>query len=737
MTAKKREFVFMCFGLTFALLIVVGFVAFLIQSPKSVPVNEGVEALIRERQKELIAQGKVDEALELESKLKDVSRLPSKPSEKGADVRDAPAITPEVIEITEREKPSITKKADSLIDSGEKRLSGGSKNSIKISSGVEEAKTSSTISLSNVPSMKNERATDDLSPESQDYDTELKIDELESAAAQGDNRAQAILSICYREGYGVKVDHRKAYSYAKQSAESGDGLGNFALALCYQYAAGSEKNVEKAKEYAASAFGEIEGETTSSDPWVNFATGRILAGGLGIHENHVASFSHYELAVEKNHAPAKHHLAFLLATGTGCDVDIDRAELLYSESAKDGWVPAKVESAFRLLVGAESEEEQKEAFGLISEAALSGSPFALFVLGSNFLLEGVGTERNVSLALQKLQEAGELGFEGAFELLGKIYHHGLYEVAVDGSRATAFFERAVKQGSETARFYLGLQIILNNGDDLVSKSVSDQAKTQILLSVNEHWSLLPSSYWSEKAFEDFPKWKELELAFTEMFRNEGVSLPWEVSRSEDVDQRLVSDTSSEGLILRGPNMLGIQIGDNIENAAAAFNRDHLKTVEGEKLRAVKTPVGGDYVCSTEAGLKGMLERDKARASDQAALEQLLLDQMNLFGGLGGNPSAEYSGAPIIFGDEKGMVIKFVFTPSYLRRAFPNQYSASSQQFLSFLNSKFDLPYLEAEVVETMSLFEGEGFGSRYFGFTEDGVSVEIEADKTIIVRLAE
>lgn len=232
----------MCFGLVFGLLIVAGFFVFLLQSQKSDSTGDGLEAIIRERQKELIAQGKVDEAFELESKLKGASTLPTESGEKEETSQVTPAIVAEKVEITDRESPTFAKKGDKEADPDEKKSSNGSEKSIKISLGGEEAEPSPTISLTGVPSVKQAQASNNLSSESQDYDTELKIDELESAAALGDERSLAILSICYREGYGVKVDQERAFAYAERAATTGDVLGNYAIALCYRDSVGTEFN---------------------------------------------------------------------------------------------------------------------------------------------------------------------------------------------------------------------------------------------------------------------------------------------------------------------------------------------------------------------------------------------------------------------------------------------------------------------------------------------------------------
>lgn len=725
----------MCFGLVFGLLIVAGFFVFLLQSQKSDSTGDGLEAIIRERQKELIAQGKVDEAFELESKLKGASTLPTESGEKEETSQVTPAIVAEKVEITDRESPTFAKKGDKEADPDEKKSSNGSEKSIKISLGGEEAEPSPTISLTGVPSVKQAQASNNLSSESQDYDTELKIDELESAAALGDERSLAILSICYREGYGVKVDQERAFAYAERAATTGDVLGNYAIALCYRDSVGTEFNGSEMARHAALALERFEQEANSGDPWVDFAAGDLFTGRLGTPEDFTSAIGCYESAAKKEFAPAKAGLGYMLEKGMGCTQDVAQASALYLEASNAGWTPAQVRLANIIITTSSDADERREAFQLISKAALSGLPFALGLEGI-YYLEGFGTEKNEELAIKKLIEAGELGYGEAFFQLGMILFNGEGNIAADPSRSKELFSKGSKLGHRGCIVGLGLVAIFKNDGNPTGTPVTPQVMVEACKTASGHWSKLPTSYWQGEVQDDVSLWVEMEPAITEVFSGLGLPVPWKGVVPEAAAKGLTDTKIGKGTPI-GPKIMGIQIGENIEMVAESFNRDHLQTVGGEKLRAVKTPVGGDYVCSTEEGIEGMLERDKARASDGAALEQMLRDQMNLFGGLGGGASAEYSGAPIIFGDENGVVVKFVFTRSYIERAFPNQYPGSNRQFLSFLESKFELPYMESELVETKSLFEGEGLSTRYFGFTDDGVSIEIEADKTIIVRLSE
>jgi len=734
MSGKKREFVLMCLGLTLTVVVVAGFVFYLIRSPQTEASDQGLEALVREQQKMLIAQGKVEEAYELERKLKGASVAPNG----GADV-ESPVKEPEnrVSLSDDKRKEQSEELALEGGKAGEtgvitvppKRLS---EKSIKVLSGgmpSEEAPSSQ-----NLEGKSPERP---IISESGSYDVKLNISDLESAALSGDHRASSILSICYRVGYGVIVDQEKAFAFARQASPFGGVLANFAIASCFRDAVGTEYDFQRAKEHAGLALDQVEVEAESGDPWVDYAAGRLFAGGFGVDGDTLRARKYYESAAKMGFAPAKHSLAYMLENGIGIDRDQEAASKLMLEAANEGWTPAKVEYALSLSQQADNEDQKTAAFNLIANTALSGSPLALNILG-DFYLSGNGTERNVDLAIEKFKEAGELGDGSALSFLGGLYLHGWDDVEPDDTLAIQYSKQAAKLGCNRGNFYLGLQILYANTDKLYNEKLPVEEKIQICEEAKRYWSKLPSNYWQSDILDVFPTWKQKEeKVFAEEFTRLGVSVPWDEMNIGGVigSAAAVADTVKSSP--RGPILFGIQIGNNIEKAAEIFNRDHLETIGGEKLRVVKTPVGGDYICSNEEGLKHMLVRDKARADDDAALEQLLRDQMGPLGGLFGGGSAEQAGAPVIFGDENGVIIKYVFTPSYLERAFPNQFVNGNRQFLTFLNTKFDLPYLESEVVETEGLFTGEGFAVRYFGFTEDGVSIEIEADKTIIINLAD
>lgn len=567
----------------------------------------------------------------------------------------------------------------------------------------------------------------------EDFTAETSIEDLEGEYEKGNARAAAILSILHRRGYGVKVDQQKSFRLASESAEDGDLIGLYSLAKCYDDAVGVEFSGDKSDELAERAV-ELGGvDSAGDDPWSQYVAGKLLDGTFETEKDLSLAVEFFRRSSAMNLPLAKTSLGICFYWGNGVNESEDRAiELL--ESASDAGDPfAKAYLGLVLYRQDGGPEKETEAFKLIASAAESGNPFAMKELGFLYLY-GDGVSQDAQRGLMLLEAAGDAGEAWGYFEAGKVYLMAQFGIEQDAKKAADLFGKAVLHDLDGGRFGVGFIWIMNAFDSYDGKNDLTDENAESLFEGGLHfWNDISEAYWAERVADDFPFWESLEPEWEKKFRRLDVSLPWE--RSNDRNPKGIANASSPQSVNKiGPALLGIQIGDDIENAAGAFNREYTETIDGEKLRVAKMPVGGDYVCSNEEGIKGMLQRDNARSDTDAAINQLLLDEMGPLASLLGAGGAEDAGAPIIFADEDGVIVKYVFTPSYVSRAFASQYSSSNRQFVSFLKSKFNLPFLESEIVETSNLFGEKGFENRYFGFTTDGVSVEIKVNKTVIVK---
>lgn len=79
------------------------------------------------------------------------------------------------------------------------------------------------------------------------------VEDLRSAAVQGDAEAQSCLGFCYETGDGVEKNYKKAIYWYTKAAELGDIEAQFNLGLCYKNGKGVKKSNETAAFWWAKA----------------------------------------------------------------------------------------------------------------------------------------------------------------------------------------------------------------------------------------------------------------------------------------------------------------------------------------------------------------------------------------------------------------------------------------------------------------------------------------------------
>lgn len=81
----------------------------------------------------------------------------------------------------------------------------------------------------------------------------MKINELFSAAEQGDSDAQYKLGKCFYDGIGMNEDRVEAVKWYYKAAEQGDPDAMYWLSHCYEEGIGVEKDDDNAKKWKSKA----------------------------------------------------------------------------------------------------------------------------------------------------------------------------------------------------------------------------------------------------------------------------------------------------------------------------------------------------------------------------------------------------------------------------------------------------------------------------------------------------
>ena len=204
-----------------------------------------------------------------------------------------------------------------------------------------------------------------------DADGKKMIEALEKAASKGNLEALSRMGYCYEFGINVKADSKKALAYYERAAKAGlpaamlkygdmiaageiDGKGMDDALVWYRKSAEEDcpealyrlgtlylngVGVDKEPELAAQLFScgaQLE------HPASQYELGTLFLQKDGpIGKDDRAAFFWFNRAASKGNAPAQRQLAQCYENGVGCDVDLEKALLLYREAARNGDVEAR------------------------------------------------------------------------------------------------------------------------------------------------------------------------------------------------------------------------------------------------------------------------------------------------------------------------------------------------------------------------------------------------------------
>jgi len=197
------------------------------------------------------------------------------------------------------------------------------------------------------------------------------IEALEKAASKGSLEALSRMGYCYEFGINVKSDPKKAVAYYERAAKAGlpaamlkygdmiasgevDGKGSDDAFVWYKKSAEADCpealyrlgtlnlngiGTEKDPELAAELFSR---GAQLEHPNSQYELGMLFLKKDGpIAKDDRAAFFWFNRAASQGCAAAQRQLAVCYENGTGCDIDLEKALVLYREAAKNGDVEAR------------------------------------------------------------------------------------------------------------------------------------------------------------------------------------------------------------------------------------------------------------------------------------------------------------------------------------------------------------------------------------------------------------
>ena len=127
------------------------------------------------------------------------------------------------------------------------------------------------------------------------------LDEVSSAAANGDVEAQASLGRIYRDGLCVEKDEVEAVEWYRKAAEQGHARAQNNLGVMYACGRGVEKEEAEAVAWYRKA---AEQEYAATQ----FNLGVMYANGRGVEKDDVQAVEWYRKAAEQGNATARRRL---------------------------------------------------------------------------------------------------------------------------------------------------------------------------------------------------------------------------------------------------------------------------------------------------------------------------------------------------------------------------------------------------------------------------------------------
>jgi TPR repeat protein len=270
--------------------------------------------------------------------------------------------------------------------------------------------------LDNIPAM---RALGDLLIDGVDFPQNKEEGEswLRKAIELDDKRATVMLATRLIDGDGLDVNVEEGYKLLAYAAESESENAIIVLANRLLSGKGLEKDTNKGKEWLIRAALELDSTRAMS------SLGSRLLSGDGLEKN------------------SEEGLGWLL------------------KAAEKGHHGAMLELGYRMVMGDELEQNTGDGLYWIEKGAESGHEKSMLLLAKLYT-EGTEVSLDVNLGKKWLIEATKMKSVDAMITLGKYYLFGLYNFPINKVVAEKWFETAIENDSDRARFILGWEYIL-------------------------------------------------------------------------------------------------------------------------------------------------------------------------------------------------------------------------------------------------------------------------------------
>lgn len=205
----------------------------------------------------------------------------------------------------------------------------------------------------------------------------MAFEKFKKASKLGNNYADAYIGLFYDKGYYVEKSKKEAFKYYTKAALGGNPFAQYILGYSYLTGNGLEKSYENAVYWLQKSC-EYEYIPAISE------MGKIYYLGLGVKVDNDKAFTLYHKAAEAGYSPAQYSLAYMYKNGHGCQQNSIKAYYWLEKSAENNYEDSYFLVGEYYLKGMYLEENYKKAFEYLNKGAKIGSGKALESLGDMY-----------------------------------------------------------------------------------------------------------------------------------------------------------------------------------------------------------------------------------------------------------------------------------------------------------------------------------------------------------------
>ena len=239
----------------------------------------------------------------------------------------------------------------------------------------------------------------------------------------------------------------------------------YRIGKMYAAGLGTEQDYEQAADWLTLS-------ANQKYKYAQYSLAGLYYQGKGVEQDRGQAFSLYSSAAKQGFPYASFELGKMLRDGIGCRANSTRSEQRFQE-AFDGFIPLESQShddklqyrlGWMLLNGVGTEKNISQAKEYLEKSAGVGNLFAGYQLARLILSEDGASPEEVEKALAYLQQAAKAENPYAAYFLGMLYQEG-WHVPKDTPEAVRLFRLSAKQGNEFAAYRLGKLYL--SGDDIL------------------------------------------------------------------------------------------------------------------------------------------------------------------------------------------------------------------------------------------------------------------------------